>query len=375
MTRQFNLNQGLVWPNTLWAVRVLVAISGGVDSAVAAARMIEQGHEVVGVHLGLGHRLAPADQAVRDAQAVADRLGIALELWDYSAQFATQIVAHFVSTYAAGRTPNPCLRCNPRLKFGVLLERSAELGFDAVASGHYARLLRRPGQDVELHRATDDSKDQSYVLATLSQQQLRRCLFPLGDSLKSQVRREAADLGFEVADKADSTDVCFISDGDVGSFLDTRLGSRSGPIVDTAGVEVGTHQGAHRFTIGQRRGLRLGAPAEDGEPRYVVNIDSASNTVVVGKRADLLMGGLIADDLRWNGSAQPSGRIEGLAQVRAHGTPIAATFAFDAQGLTVSYHQPSLAVAPGQGVACYQQTRVLGCASVVSNLGLQEVTR
>nr|MBA3528181.1 tRNA 2-thiouridine(34) synthase MnmA [Propionibacteriaceae bacterium] len=258
-------------------MRVLAAMSGGVDSAVAAARAVDAGHDVTGIHLALsknpqsfrsGARGCCSKEDAHDARRAADVLGIPFYVWDLSDRFAADVVDDFVAEYAAGRTPNPCLRCNEKIKFAAVLDRALALGFDAVCTGHYAR-LSRTGGGVTLHRAIDEAKDQSYVLAVLNQQQLSRSFFPLGSSLKSEVRAEAEGRSLSVADKPDSHDICFIADGDTSGFLAGRLGSAPGDIVTADGRKVGDHSGSHQFTIGQRRGLRLGVPAEDGKPRYV----------------------------------------------------------------------------------------------------------
>ncbi len=255
-------------------MRVLVAMSGGVDSSVAAARLVADGHEVTGVHLALnrnpelyrsGSRGCCSLEDSHDARRVADTLGIPFYVWDFSERFHADVVEDFVAEYAAGRTPNPCLRCNEKIKFAAVLERGVALGFDAVATGHYAR-LERSGDEALLHRAADAAKDQSYVLGVLTQEQLRRSLFPLYGTVKADVRAEAEALGLRVASKPDSHDICFISDGDTAGFLTRALGERPGAIVDTDGAVVGEHAGTHRFTVGQRRGLRLGVPATDGQP-------------------------------------------------------------------------------------------------------------
>ncbi|HEX2177161.1 MAG TPA: tRNA 2-thiouridine(34) synthase MnmA, partial [Nocardioidaceae bacterium] len=244
-------------------MRVLAAMSGGVDSAVAAARAVDAGHDVTGVHLALsknaqsyrsGARGCCTLEDSRDARRAADVIGIPFYVWDMAERFHADVVEDFVAEYDAGRTPNPCVRCNERIKFEAVLDRAVALGFDAVATGHYARL--RSGADgvVEMHRAEDPGKDQSYVLGVLTQQQLARSVFPLGDSTKDDVRAEAERRGLAVASKPDSHDICFIADGDTRGFLAERLGAAPGPIVDTGGEVVGEHEGAYAYTVGQRRG-------------------------------------------------------------------------------------------------------------------------
>ena len=353
------------------SVRVLAAMSGGVDSAVAAARMVAAGHDVTGVHLALsknpqsyrsGARGCCSIQDSHDARRAADKLGIPFYVWDLSDRFAADVVDDFLAEYAAGRTPNPCLRCNEKIKFAAVLERGLDLGFDAVATGHYARLVTGPN-GIELHRAVDQAKDQSYVLGVLTAEQLAHSLFPLGDSTKPQIRAEAAELGLTVAKKPDSHDICFIPDGDTAGFLTSKLGERAGAVVDTAGEVVGQHSGTHQFTIGQRRGLHLGTPAADGQPRYVLSIEPVSNTVTVGAAQDLAVG--------WMEAIRPSfagpevlGSWRGMVQLRAHGAPVPALIGARADQLTVTLDHPATGVAPGQAVVCYDGDRVVGAATI-----------
>src|ERR1700712_4395754 len=272
-------------------MRVLAAMSGGVDSAVAAARARDAGHDVTGVHLALsrnpqtyrtGARGCCTLEDSRDARRAADVIGIPFYIWDMADQFHASVVDDFVNEYAAGRTPNPCLRCNEKIKFEAVLDRAIGLGFDAVATGHYAQLRTGADGTVEMHRAVDHGKDQSSVLGVLDQQQLAHSLFPLGDSTKTDVRREAAARGLLVADKPDSHDICFVADGDNAGWLKEKLGDRppnqGGPILDEDGTELGRHGGTYGFTVGQRKGLRIGTPAEDGRPRFVLDIEPVSGT-------------------------------------------------------------------------------------------------
>ena len=271
-------------------------MSGGVDSAVAAARAAAAGHEVTGVHLALsrnpqsfrtGARGCCTIEDSRDARRAADVIGIPFYVWDMAERFHADVVDDFVAEYAAGRTPNPCLRCNEKIKFAAVLDKARALGFDAVCTGHYARIVERPDGGRELHRAADPDKDQSYVLGVLDAEQLAGAMFPLGDSLKAEVRAEAERRGLAVADKPDSHDVCFIADGDTRGFLAERLGTAPGRIVDSSGAVLGEHQGAYGYTIGQRKGLRIGDPAGDGRPRYVLDISPVTNTVTVGTAEEL----------------------------------------------------------------------------------------
>ncbi len=352
-------------------MRVLAAMSGGVDSAVAAARVLDAGHEVVGVHLALAEQAPTLRQGARgcctvedagDARRVADRLGIPFYVWDLASRFSAEVVEDFVAEYAAGRTPNPCLRCNERIKFTALLDKALALGFDAVATGHYARVVRGP-HGWELHRALDRGKDQSYVLGVLDAEQLSRACFPLGESTKPAVRAEAAARGLTVSDKPDSHDICFIPDGDTRAWLTARLGERPGEVVDPSGTVVGAHRGAYGFTVGQRRGLGMPRHGLDGRPRYVVATDSASNRVVVGTEELLGVQTLVGDRSRWCATA-PASSVEVQAQLRAHAEPVTATVAVSGDEVRVLLERPVRGVAPGQTAVFYDGTRVLGSTRI-----------
>src|SRR6476661_10662525 len=346
-------------------MRVVAAMSGGVDSAVAAGRMLDAGHEVVGVHLALSQSAATLRESARgcctiedagDARRVADMLGIPFYVWDMAARFKRDVMEDFVAEYSAGRTPNPCLRCNEKIKFSALLDKAVALGFDAVATGHYAQVVERPDGVRELHRAVDADKDQSYVLGVLDADQLARSFFPLGDTTKPEIRAEAAERGFYVANKPDSHDICFIADGDTRGWLTRELGEAPGEIVDADGTVVGQHRGAFAYTVGQRRGLALGRPAADGQPRYVVEVRPETNQVVVGT-ADLLgVDALVGDHARWCGPA-PEGVVHVGAQVRAHGEELAATAWADGDRVEVRLDSRIRGVAPGQSVVLYDGTR------------------
>jgi len=352
-------------------MKVLAAMSGGVDSAVAAARALDAGHDVTGVHLALsknpeayrsGARGCCSKEDAHDARRAADVLGIPFYVWDLSDRFADDVVSDFLAEYAAGRTPNPCLRCNEKIKFSAVLDRGIALGFDAVCTGHYGRLIRS-GNDVELHRAADSAKDQSYVLGVLNQDQLRCSSFPLGSSHKADVRAEARERRLAVADKPDSHDICFIANGDTAGFLEQRLGNRPGDIVDLAGAKIGEHAGSHRFTVGQRRGLHLGTPADDGQPRFVVAITPRTNTITVGPRDALAVKIISAIRPTWTG-APLTAEWSGQVQVRAHGHPIEATVAVHDHGLDVILETATTGVAPGQAVVFYAGSRVVGSATI-----------
>jgi tRNA-specific 2-thiouridylase len=351
-------------------MRVLAALSGGVDSAVAAARMVDDGHEVTAVHLALaetpealrsGARGCCTLEDARDARRVADVLGIPFYVWDLAARFRVDVVDDFVSEYAAGRTPNPCLRCNEHIKFAAVLDRAVALGFDAVCTGHHARLV-----DGVLYRSVDMAKDQSYVLGVLTPAQLARAMFPLGGLTKSEVREDARRRGLMVADKPDSHDVCFVPSGDTAGFLQERIGSAPGDIIDAeSGAVVGRHDGAHAFTVGQRRGLRIGQPAADGRPRYVLSVTPVNRTVTVGHAEALDVTRIRGGQPRWCGPA-PILPIACLAQVRAHGEPVPCTASIEAGNLRVELCAPIRGVAPGQAVVLYDGARVVGSATIES---------
>ena len=349
-------------------MRVLAAMSGGVDSAVAAARAVDAGHDVTGVHLALsqtpatlrtGSRGCCSREDAHDARRAADVLGIPFYIWDLAERFRADVIDDFVAEYAAGRTPNPCLRCNEKIKFSAVLDRALALGFDAVVTGHHARLT-----DGVLARSVDAAKDQSYVLAVLTAEQLRHAIFPLGDSTKEWVRAEAARRGLAVADKPDSHDICFIADGDTRGFLARRLGREQGPIVDAeSGAVLGTHEGAHGFTVGQRRGLQLTRPAPDGSPRYVLAIRPATNTVVVGPGAMLDVARVTGERAVWS-SPPGADRFDCLVQLRAHGMTSPATVTVEGGRVVAALHVPQRGVAAGQALVLYRDDVVLGSATI-----------
>ncbi|MDR1833237.1 MAG: tRNA 2-thiouridine(34) synthase MnmA, partial [Propionibacteriaceae bacterium] len=264
--------------------------------------------------------------------------------------------------------PNPCLRCNEKIKFEAVLRRGLALGFDAVATGHYA-LTRENDGVVRLFRSAEPAKDQSYVLGVLNQEQLAHSLFPLGPAAsKAGVRAEAAALGLSVARKPDSNDICFIASGDTPGYLRAHLGEREGDILDEQGQVVGRHLGAAQFTVGQRRGLHLGRPAADGLPRYVIRTDVAANTVTVGPRASLAVAAMRGIKLTWT-EAQVTAPWRGLAQWRAHSTPAPAEFSYPDGGLRVELDEPACGLAPGQQVVCYDGERVVGSAVISQTAG------
>jgi tRNA-specific 2-thiouridylase len=360
-------------------MKVLVAMSGGVDSSVAAAMLAEQGHDVTGVHLRLSDLHGP-DEGGRvhgccgvtdadDARRVAQVLDVPFYVWDLKEQFGAGVVDDFVSEYARGRTPNPCVRCNEKIKFGALLARAEQLGFDALATGHYARAWHDE-RGWHLARGADDAKDQSYVLARLGQRELARAIFPVGALSKSQTRDHARALRLRTADKPESFDICFVPDGDAAGFVERALGdgARPGEIVDAGGVVLGEHAGVHRYTVGQRRGLGIDTGSRKA---FVLEIDAPSNRIVVGPGELLARAGLEADEVTWVSGSPPEDGIDAV-QVRAHGGACAATLEraeAAAATATVRFAQPQRGIAPGQLAAFYRGDEVLGGGTIARALG------
>jgi tRNA-uridine 2-sulfurtransferase len=348
-------------------------MSGGVDSAVAAARAAEAGYDVTGVHLALsrnpssyrtGARGCCTLEDARDARRAADVISIPFYVWDMSERFHEDVVRDFVDEYARGNTPNPCLRCNEKIKFAAVLDRAVALGFDAVCTGHHARLVDGGPAGVRLARSADPAKDQSYVLAVLSANQLSRAMFPLGASTKTQVRAEAAARGLGVADKPDSHDVCFIADGDTRGFLRGQLGNAPGLITEADGTVLGQHDGSYGFTIGQRKGLGITAPSRDGRPRYVLDIEPVTRTVTVGPASALDVDQIECDRLVWSGCPAPAEPFDCHVQLRAHGEVHPATCRPSDSAVLISLHEPARGIARGQAAVFYQGDLVLGSATI-----------
>lgn len=336
-------------------MKVLVAMSGGVDSSVAAARLVEAGHEVVGVTMKLWGGESDTGccsvSDVDDARRVAQQLGIPHHVWTFTDDFDRHVVRPYVEAHRTGRTPNPCIECNRHLKFDRMLGRAEAVGFDLVATGHHARIVERPDGSRRLARGADVAKDQSYVLYMLDQQQLARTLLPVGDLTKRDVRAEADRLGLRTAAKPDSQDVCFItSSAGRAGFLERRLDLHPGRVVDGAGRQMGTVEAVELVTVGQRRGLGL---AGGGDSRYAVAVDIPTRTVRIGPAEQLDVGEVRLDTMVW-----PTGPVAGrvLAQCSAHGTPRPATLTPDPTAptrATVTFDAAVRRVAEGQSVVLY----------------------
>ncbi len=372
--------------------RVVLAMSGGVDSSVAAALLLEAGHEVIGLFMRHGQQLEsactvpPANAAdtraasgqssaslpivspsshkqgcctaadAQDARRVADKLDIPFYAVNFETEFG-RIIDYFVDEYASGRTPNPCVVCNNWLKFGSLCEYADSVGADYIATGHYARLTDEPGGKA-LRRGMDPGKDQSYVLFGIRRELLPRLLFPIGDFQKHEIRERARALGMRVADKKDSYEICFVPGGDYAAFLQTRLdpGSREGEIVTTSGEVLARHEGIEHFTIGQRKGLGVAV----GEPRYVVRIEADTRRVVVGTREELARTSFTAGRANWL-MEPPAEPLRCEVKIRYLSRPVWATVQpLDGDRLAFELDEPQYGVAPGQAAVCYDGDRVLG---------------
>jgi tRNA-uridine 2-sulfurtransferase len=340
-------------------MRALVAMSGGVDSSVAAALMKEEGHDVIGVTLKLWS--GPNGEAptagcctvsdAEDARRVAAQLGIPYYVLDYTEEFRDGVVDRFVTDYVTGRTPNPCIECNRTVKFDRLLGRLDDFECDVLVTGHHARSVLSGGTWA-VHRGRDRAKDQSYVLSMLTQAELTRTRFPVGELTKAEVREIASAMGLRTALKPESMDICFVGQRDYRGFMrEAAPGAfTSGPLVGSDGRDLGRHDGIAGFTVGQRRGLGVAL----GEPRFVIRIEPTTSTVVVGSREELRVGGVVLEQVTWGSGLAASGAV--TAQYRAHGEPVEAVF----RDGTLNFSQPQEAVAPGQTVALYDEDRVIG---------------
>jgi tRNA-specific 2-thiouridylase len=356
-------------------MKVVVAMSGGVDSSVTAALLKEEGYEVIGVTMQLWPSTESAGEAggfggccgssaVREAKRVAHLLGIPHYAMNFKAIFARKVIANFCHEYSLGRTPNPCIRCNQYIKFDALLKKAKGLGADFVATGHYARIEYDKGSGrYLLKRGIDLKKDQSYVLYMMTQHQLRDAVMPLGHLTKEEVRQIAQKLGLPVANKAESQDICFIPDDNYPRFFTEYMpgAARPGPILDSRGNALGEHRGILFYTIGQRRGLGVSAP----EPLYVVAIDAENNTIVVGSKKDTYQDELIAAEVNWIAIEQPSQLIKAKAKVRYLHRAAEATVTPLAEGkVHVKFKEPQMAITPGQAVVFYNGDSVIGGGTI-----------
>lgn len=336
--------------------RVLVAMSGGVDSSVAAALARDAGHDIAGVTLKLWGGVQDSGccsvSDVEDARRVAAQLGIDHYVWNLTGDFETEVVQPYVDAYASGRTPNPCIECNRALKWGRLLDRAITLGFDAIATGHHARVVDTPSGP-RIGRGADAAKDQSYVLGVLDAEQVARTLLPVGALTKRAVRERALDLGLRTAAKPDSQDVCFVAGGDRTTFLGARIPSRPGRFVDRAGSDLGGHNGVVGYTIGQRRGLGVAF----GQRTFVLDIDATTDEIVLGERHDLLCDEQSFVRGRAVGGEWPP-TVPITVQVRAHGGVAAGTVGDNA----VTWSERQARVAPGQSLVFYSDDVVIGSA-------------
>jgi tRNA-uridine 2-sulfurtransferase len=338
------------------SVRVFAAMSGGVDSSITAHLLKEAGYDVCGIHLDLapGPGISPEVEHA-DLERTCRMINIPLYYLHLEEEFQSRVVDYFCQEYRLGRTPNPCIRCNQSIKFGLLLDKVREMGGEYLATGHYAR-VEKTGPEYRLLKGIDHYKDQSYFLYVLGQKELAHILFPVGDLRKSAVKQLAADLGFPAASRRESQDICFIPNDDSRAFLSGHLDPQPGEIVDCGGKVLGQHQGLAYYTIGQRQGMGVSA----AERLYVIRLEPETNRLVIGPRSQLGKKSLIAYNLRWISGLGPQGTLEVTAKIRYRSPEAPATLEVSEDKAEVRFKEPQNAPAPGQSVVFYQGEMVLG---------------
>jgi tRNA-specific 2-thiouridylase len=349
-------------------MKIAVAMSGGVDSSVAAALLKKEGHEVFGVTMLLrpfSREESPDNFPATDARKVAEKLGIPHHVIDLREDFNRTVIADFCREYSRGRTPNPCVLCNPVIKFGKLWEKARELGADCMATGHYARIEKdKDNGKLLLKRGRDRLKDQSYFLCRLTREQLARTIFPLGGMVKEEVKKIAEEMDLPTASRRESQEICFISEDNYAAFLREHIGGeiKPGPIIDSQGKILGEHQGIPFYTVGQRKGL--GIPA--GSSLYVTAIDADRNAIVVGTKEETYTDGLAADNLNWIGGAWPELPAKMKAVIRHRHPGVEAIVSSpDKKTVLVNFKEPQAAVTPGQTVVFYDGDTVTGCGTII----------